>query len=135
MIHEDKVKLMTRLAAYEQGEFRGHKPIVGFFRSDYISLQMVKTVIYTTLAYGVMLGMYVLYDVEVFIQEIYHMDIPGFIKNVVILYLVLMGIFLLITYVVYLYRYNLSIQKTRLYYANLKKLSQLYGDEEGKSND
>ncbi len=135
MIHEDKVKLMTRLAAYEQGEFRDHKPIVGFFRSDYISLQMVKTVICTTLAYGVMLGMYVLYDAEVFIQEIYHMDIPGFIKNVIILYLVLMGIFLLITYVVSLYRYNCSVQKTRLYYANLKKLSQLHGDEEGKSND
>ena len=135
MINEEKVRLMTRLAAYEQGEFRKTKPVVGFFRSDYIGLELVKTFVYTTLAYGIMLGMYVLYDVEAFMKEIYHMDIPGFIKDVIILYLILLGIFITITYVVSLYRYNRSMQSTRLYYANLKKLSQLYGDEKGSSHD
>ena len=130
MINEERVRLMTRMAAYEQGELRNHRPIVGFFRSDYISLQLVKTVISTTIAYAVLVGLYIMYDFELFMKEIYQMDLLQFIKAMIILYLIMLGVFMLITYVVSLYRYNLSLQSTRLYYANLKKLSQLYGEEE-----
>ncbi|MCI5585263.1 MAG: hypothetical protein MR383_06905 [Lachnospiraceae bacterium] len=130
MINEERVKLMTRMAAYEQGEFRKHKPVVGFFRSDYISLQLVKAMISTTLAYAILVGLYIMYDFEVFMKDIYQMDLFQFIKTAIIFYLVMLGVFMLITYVVSLYQYNRSLQSTRLYYANLKKLSQLYGEEE-----
>ena len=130
MINEKRVKLMTRMAAYEDGEFRRHKAVIGFFRSDYISLQMVKTVLATTIAYAILFGLYLMYDFEKFMKEIYQMDVFQFIKTVVILYLVMLAIFMLITYVVSLYRYNRSLQSTRLYYGNLKKLSQFYQEEE-----
>lgn len=130
MINEKRVKLMTRMAAYEGGEFRRHKAVIGFFRSDYISLQMVKTVIATTIAYAILFGLYLMYDFEKFMKEIYQMDVFQFIKTVVILYLVMLAVFMLITYVVSLYRYNRSLQSTRLYYGNLKKLSQFYQEEE-----
>lgn len=130
MINEKRVKLMTRMAAYEDGEFRRHKAVIGFFRSDYISLQMVKTVIATTIAYAILFGLYLMYDFEKFMKEIYQMDVFQFIKTVVILYLVMLAVFMLITYMVSLYRYNRSLQSTRLYYGNLKKLSQFYQEEE-----
>ena len=130
MINEKRVKLMTRMAAYEDGEFRRHKAVIGFFRSDYISLQMVKTVIATTIAYAILFGLYLMYDFEKFMKEIYQMDVFQFIKTVVILYLVMLAVFMLITYVVSLYRYNRSLQSTRLYYGTLKKLSQFYQEEE-----
>lgn len=130
MINEKRVKLMTRMAAYEDGEFRRHKAVIGFFRSDYISLQMVKTVIATTIAYAILFGLYLMYDFEKFMKEIYQMDVFQFVKTVVILYLVMLAVFMLITYVVSLYRYNRSLQSTRLYYGNLKKLSQFYQEEE-----
>lgn len=130
MINEERVRLMTRMAAYEENEFRKHKAVVGFFRGDYISLQMVKTVISTTAAYAILLGLYIMYDFEQFMKDIYQMDVVSFIKRVVILYLVMLGIFMLITYVLSLYRYNRSLQSTKLYYGNLKKLSHLYGEEE-----
>ena len=130
MINEKRVKLMTRMEAYEDGEFRRHKAVIGFFRSDYISLQMVKTVIATTIAYAILFGLYLMYDFEKFMKEIYQMDVFQFIKTVVILYLVMLAVFMLITYVVSLYRYNRSLQSTRLYYGNLKKLSQFYQEEE-----
>lgn len=129
MVNEKRVKLMTRMAAYEDGEFRRNKAVIGFFRSDYISLQMVKTVIATTIAYAILVGLYVMYDFEAFMKEIYQMDLFQFVKTVIVLYLVMLGIFILITYVVSLYRYNRCLQSTRLYYGNLKKLSQLYKEE------
>ncbi|MGN0304525.1 MAG: hypothetical protein ACI4D2_00060 [Lachnospiraceae bacterium] len=129
MVNEKRVKLMTRMAAYEDGEFRRNKAVIGFFRSDYISLQMVKTVIATTIAYAILVGLYVMYDFEAFMKEIYRMDLFQFVKTVIVLYLVMLSIFMVITYVVSLYRYNRCLQSTRLYYGNLKKLSQLYKEE------
>ena len=63
--------------------------------------------------------------------EGYHqMDIFEFAKSVIIVYGIFMGIILVITYIVSLYQYNRALQSTKLYYANLKKLSQDYGEEE-----
>lgn len=130
MVNEDRIKLMTRMAAYEKEEHKKNKTIVSFFRSDYISMQMLKSIISTTIAFAIMFGLYVLYDFEVFMKEIYQMDMFEFAKSVIIIYVIFVGIFSVITYVVSLYQYNRALQSTKLYYANLKKLSRIYGEEE-----
>ena len=130
MVNEDRIKLMTRMAAYEKEEHKKNKTIVSFFRSDYISMQMLRSVIATTIAFAIMFGLYVLYDFELFMKEIYQMDMFEFAKNVIIIYVIFLGITLVITYVVSLYQYNRALQSTKIYYANLKKLSRIYGEEE-----
>ena len=130
MVNEDRIKLMTRMAAYEKEEHKVNKKIVSFFRSDYISMQMLKSVVSTTIVFAIMFGLYVLYDFEVFMKEIYQMDMFEFAKSVIIVYVIFLGVILLITYVVSLYRYNRALQSTKLYYANLKKLSRIYGEQE-----
>ena len=130
MVNEDRIKLMTRMAAYEKEEHKKNKKIVSFFKSDYISMQTLKSIVYTTIAFAIMFGLYVLYDFEIFMKEIYQMDIFEFAKSVIIVYGIFMGIILVITYVVSLYQYKRAIQSTKLYYANLKKLSREYGAEE-----
>ena len=130
MVNEDRIKLMTRMAAYEKEEHKKNKTIVSFFRSDYISMQMLKSVISTTIAFAVMLGLYVLYDFEVFMKEIYQMDMFEFAKSVIIIYVIFLCIVLISTYVVSLYQYNKALQSTKLYYANLKKMAHIYGEEE-----
>ena len=130
MVNEDRIKLMTRMAAYEKEEHKKNKTIVSFFKSDYISLQMLKSSVFTTIAYGILFALYILYDFEIFMKDIYQMDIFGFGKSVIIVYLIFIGIILVITYVVSLYQYNRALQSTRLYYMNLKNLSQIYGEEE-----
>ena len=130
MVNEDRIKLMTRMAAYEKEEHKKNKTIVSFFRSDYISMQMLKSIISTTIAFAIMFGLYVLYDFEVFMKEIYQMDMFEFAKSVIIIYVIFVGIFSVITYVVSLYQYNRALQSTKLYYTNLKKLSRIYGEEE-----
>ena len=130
MVNEDRIKLMTRMAAYEKEEHKKNKTIVSFFKSDYISLQMLKSTVFTTIAYGILFALYILYDFEIFMKDIYQMDIFGFGKSVIIVYLIFIGIILVITYVVSLYQYNRALQSTRLYYMNLKNLSQIYGEEE-----
>ena len=130
MVNEERIKLMTRMAAYEKEEHKKNKTIVSFFKSDYISMQMLKSTVYTTIAFGIMFGLYILYDFEVFMKEIYQMDIFEFAKSVIVVYLIFVGVILVITYVVSLYQYNRALQSTKMYYANLKKLSRIYGEEE-----
>ena len=38
MINEEKVKIMTKLAMYEQGKGRKYLPVSRYYRSDYIGL-------------------------------------------------------------------------------------------------
>jgi hypothetical protein len=129
MVNEERVKLMTRMAAYEQSGYQKDRAITSFFRSDYISLQILKSVISTTIAFAILVGLYVMYDAELFMKDIYKMDLFQFVRTLVIIYLIVVCIFALITYVVSLYRYNRALQSTRLYYGNLKKISHLYGKE------
>ena len=82
------------------------------------------------IAFAIMFGLYVLYDFELFMKEIYQMDMLEFAKNVVFIYGIFLAVVLLITYIVSLYQYNRALQDTKLYYANLKKLSRMYVGEE-----
>ena len=129
MVNEDRIKLMTRMAAYEKEEHKVNKKIVSFFRSDYISMQMLKSVVSTTIVFAIMFGLYVLYDFEVFMKEIYQMDMFEFAKSVIIIYVIFLGVILLITYVVSLYQYNRAMQSTKLYYANLKKYACFFAQK------
>ena len=130
MVNEERVKLMTRMAAYENGEHKQNKNIISFFKSDYISMQMIKSVIASTIAFAIVFVLYVLYDFELFMKEIYKMDMFDFAKNVIIIYLIFLGIVLVATFVVALYRYNKAIQSSKLYYSNLRRMSRIYGEEE-----
>lgn len=130
MVNEERIKLMTRMAAYEKEEHQKNKKIVSFFKKDYISMHMLTSIICTTIAFGIVFALYVLYDFEIFMKEIYQMDLFQFAKSVIIIYLIFLGIILLVTHMVALYRYNRALQSTKSYYVNLKKLSQSYGEEE-----
>ena len=90
----------------------------------------MKAFIANSIAFAILFGLYVLYDFEIFMKEIYQMDLFGFIRSVLIIYVIYILILAVITYVVSLYRYNRALQNTKLYYLNLKKLSKLYGEGE-----
>lgn len=127
MVNENKVILMTKLASYEAHEGKKYLAIGRYFRGDYISLQLLKSLISGTLAFLVAVGMSVLYDMEAFMKNFYQTsDMIQLIKEMGIKYLILMGIYMLISYVVAAYQYNRSRQSLKTYYGNLKKLSKYY---------
>lgn len=127
MINEDKVILMTKLASYEADEGKKYLAVGRYFRSDYISLQMLKALISGTLAFCILTGLFILYDIEAFMKNFYQTaDMIELIKEIGIVYLIAVGVYMLIAYVVAVYRYNRSRQSLKTYYGNLKKLSKLY---------
>lgn len=126
MLNEERVILMTKLASYEEQEGKKNIVIGNYFRSDYISLQLIKSVVCATIAFGLMFGLYVLYDVENFMQEIYKMDLIQFARNVLILYVIFVAVYGIVSYLVSAYKYSKAKKSLKCYYNNLKKLSSKY---------
>lgn len=126
MLNEEKIILMTKLASYEKGEGRKYVSMGKYFRSDYITLQVLKSVVYGTIAFALVAGVILFYDFEFFMQDIYKTDLLQFGKRLGIIYVIAIGIYALISYVLAIVRYNQSRQSLRGYYSNLKKLSKFY---------
>ena len=114
------------MACYEADEGRKNVAIGNYFRGDYIGLQVIKSIIGATIAYVILFAMFILYDFEVFMADIYKMDLLDFAKSVIIYYLIFTAAYALISYAVYTYRYTKARKSLKTYYNNLKKLAYMY---------
>ena len=132
MLNEKRIILMTKMASYEANEGKRNVAIGSYFRSDYIGWQVLKSIISATIAFVVVFGMYIFYDFEVFMTDIYKMDLLEFAKHVLTLYLWTIGVYAVISYIVYTVRYSRAIKSLKVYYINLRKLSELYKQVYGK---
>ena len=126
MLNEERVILMTRMASYECGEGKKNVKIGNYFRSDYIAVQVLKSVICATIAYAVVFALYIFYDFEVFMQDLYKIDLISFAKNALIYYGITVAGYGVLTYIVSTYQYAKAKNNLKLYYHNLKKLNSLY---------
>ena len=87
---------------------------------------MLKSLIYGTVAFGIIFGMYIFYDFEIFMMDIYKMDLLEFGKSVLKKYLLVTGIYCIVSYVVFSYRYAKVRHGIKLYQNNLRRLSSMY---------
>ena len=126
MLNEERIILMTKMASYEANDGKKNVAIGSFFRSDYIGWQVLKSIISATIAFVVVFGMYIFYDFETFMTDIYKMDLLEFARHILSIYLWTVGIYAVISYVVYTIRYMRAVKSLRLYYMNLRKLSDMY---------
>ena len=131
MLNEERIKLMTKMAAYEADEGKKNVAFGNYFRGDYIGLQVIKSIISATIAFVIVFGLFVFYDFEVFMSDIYKMDLLGFGRTVITAYLIFVAVYALISYMIYTYRYAKARKSLKMYYNNLKKLAYLY-DKEGR---
>lgn len=125
MLNEERVILMTKMASYEGG---GEKSMsLGrYFRGDYISIQLLRAFFCSTIAFLLGFGLYVLYDFETLIADIYKMDLFIFAQNIIKWYAIFVVGYCVITYAICAYRYAQAKKSLKLYYHNLKKLDSLY---------
>ena len=105
-------------------------PICNYFRSDYIAVQILKAIISGTIAFAVVFALYIFYDFETFMQDLYKIDLIAFAKQVLFYYAVTVAGYAVITYVVCTYRYIRAKKSLKCYYQNLKKLASLYSGQD-----
>lgn len=129
MLNEQRIIMMTRMAAYESGEGKKNGAIGSYFRGDYIGLQVLKSVCYATISYFLICGMYVLYYFDTIMDGIYEIDLWGLARKAALSYIIMIVVYAVISYIVYSYKYGRAKRKQRAYVGRLRQLSRIYQDE------
>lgn len=134
MVSEEKVKLMTRLALYEQNESKSIKS-GKFFRNDYIGLHMLMTALLATIAYILLVLIVAIYKTDYLMDNITQLDAFGLGKKLVLIYIAFLIIYMLLAYIVYSVKFRVMQDNNKTYAECLKKLCKVYRREQQENND
>ncbi len=125
MLSEERIKLMTRMASFEDNEGKEYDSASTHFRGDYVGAQVLKAVICATIAYMIVFGVYIYYNYETFMTDIYKMDIWAFATSALKWYAVVVVVYSVIVYIVFSIKYTKARQGLKKYFNNLKLLGSL----------
>lgn len=126
MLDEKKIRVMTKLAAYEEGAGKKYMPIAGYFRGDYISKQLILSFICGTIAFLMVAGLLAFCNFETFLSEIYNIDLLEYGKKIGKTYVISMGIYLVCTYIWAVLKYRRAKKSLNSYISVMDKLSKRY---------
>ena len=131
MLNEEKVILMTKMAAFIDREGKNNDAINSYFKSDYVAFNVIKSLISATIVFAVFIAAYVLYDFEKVLSDVYNTEnLIATGRRWLIYYLLLVGVYSLASYIIYSYRYSRMRRSMRAYYENLKKLARMSEKEQ-----
>lgn len=130
MIHEERLRPMVKMAMFDKNEGKICKPMIQYARTDYISMQLLKSFISGSIAFALLCGMWVLYDTASFMNKLGGAYLKDLVVDVAVCYVIFMGIYFAITYAVYRVRYIYRRKLVKKYYKNLKDINQIYEREE-----
>lgn len=131
MINIRKTRLMTKLALYETGEGREDIRLSKYYKTDYVRLQILKTVLAVTIGYILILLMVGLYKSEYLIAEAVNLDYRSIGITVLVIYIILLTIYIVGTIIGYSIKYDLSRGKLTRYFRLLNIMKKIYREEEG----
>ena len=134
MLNEEKIKIMNKLAMYEQGEGKKYLPVSRYYRSDYIGLALIKNFFLVTIGYCLILAGIAAYFGEYLVDNIQKMDLVAVGRNAVIGYVVVLVVFSVATYIQYSVKYHKAKKSVKEYYQELTQLNKIYSREEKKSS-
>lgn len=132
MLNNRKVRLMTRLAMYEQNEGKEDVRLSKYFRSDYVRLQTLKTVVSVTVGYLLVLLILVVYHSEYLIENAVTLDYRGMIVQYAGIYVAILAVYCALGTIGYMIKYRASRKKLAKYFRMLRRLRSLYREEDGE---
>ncbi len=129
MTNEERLRLLTRMASYESTEGRSNGEVAAHFRSDYVGLQVLKAIICATIAYMIAFAVYIYYDFETFMVEIYKMDLWAFAAKALKNYVIVTVVYCVIVYIAFTVKYGKAKRGLRRYFNNLRLLGSMYSEK------
>ena len=130
MLDEERICIMTRMASYEAGEGKEDMPVKQYYRKDYISYQMIRSFISSTISFCILLLFWGMYNIENIMKKVAATDLPRFGILILILYISFIVLYEIITVVVYSRKYTKATEGMKKYHADLKKVMKLQEKEE-----
>ena len=135
MINEKRVKQRSKLAVYEQKMGKEPFRLHSYYRSDYIRLQGLKTLVAITIAYGICLMGYMGFRLEYILDHLMEIDYKKVGMIIVVSYLVFLLVFFVLSRIIAVRKYAKAQEQLKTYSNLLKKLEQSYKEEKNPFED
>jgi hypothetical protein len=129
MLNNKKIRIMTKLALYEQKEGKEDIKMGKYYKTDYVRLQVLKTIVSVTVAYLLILLMVGMYKAEYIISKLVTFDFVRIGQYILGIYIMIMTVFVTGSIIGYSLKYDNSRKTLSKYYKSLKKLSNFYKEE------
>ncbi|QHQ59715.1 hypothetical protein Ana3638_01980 [Anaerocolumna sedimenticola] len=129
MLNNKKIRIMTKLALYEQNEGKEDIKLGKYYKTDYVRLQVLKTVVCVTIAYLLILLMIGMYKAEYIISKLVTFNFVRIGQYLLGFYIMTMAVFITGSIIGYSLKYDNSRKSLSKYYKSLKKLSSFYQEE------
>ena len=130
MINRDRVRTMTRLAIYEEGQGVQDDKMNGYFKNDYIVSHLVGSFISGTIAFLLVVVLYCSYYYDTLMIRVFENRIAGLVTTAVTLYAAFMIFFIAVTFFVYKQRFNATRGRINRYRKRLDHLKESYDRED-----
>ena len=130
MINRDRVRTMTRLAIYEEGQGIADDKMNGYFKNDYIVGHMVGSFVSGTIACLLIALVYCCYHYDTLLIQLFENQLTGLIRTAATLYAAFMIFFLAVSFFVYLWRINALKGRLDRYNRRLEHLKESYEKED-----
>ena len=129
MIDEKKVKLMTRMASYENNEGREDLKISAYYRKDYASIHMVYTIIWVTIGYGCLMLLIGFCLFDKLMESLSMSAVMTLGIGVVVGYFVVIIAYSVATHTMYSKKHQIARMRVKKYNHDLTRLLKIYEKE------
>ncbi len=126
MINEQRTRMMTKLALYESKRGKKELQITRYAPGDYVTAHMLWSFVCGTIAFVIVLVLWVLYNIESLLIELFSIDIMHLAINILLIYIIFMGLYLGMYYVYISYRYGRYKKRVNKFLLGLKELYRQY---------
>lgn len=130
MVKEEKVLRMTKMASYEAKEGKKDKAVAGYFRGDYIGMQLLISFLVITVVFLIVLGICLALNFEAVMSDIYSMDLVAEGKSILKIYLEVALVYLGVTWIVYRLRYSRARKHLNVFMEYLNCLEETEEEDE-----
>lgn len=132
MLDSNKIKIMTKLAIYEEKEGKEDIKSNKYYKNDYVRFNLIKTILSFTAGYVIILLLIGFYNMEYIIAKAVTINYKEIGMKILGVYLILFIIYVFVSISVSIYRYDKSRKRLSSYYKNLKELREIYKEDDGK---
>lgn len=129
MVNPRKVRLMTKLAIYEKHKGQEDFSIGKYYRSDFVRMKVLTTILAVTFGYALVLLMGVVYNSEFLLDQALVLNYSLIGKRLLGGYVIVLFVSIAITVIGYSIYYSRSRERLARFYKMLGKLKKIEEQE------
>lgn len=130
MLSEKKIRLMTKMAIYEEKTGKEDLKLNQYYRMDFVRLKVILTILSVSVGLILLFIMGCIYNVEYILAEAVNLDYKALWWKYLGIYLVILGIYVLASVVGYSLLYGKTKKNMWPYIKNMRLLNHMYEKEE-----